>query len=103
MAEAWDAVFGPAGQHLRQPHAKLLYARLDLDQVLGWAPYREKLPANYRAFLQHKAQYPDKLIAMRVSGCFWFVGIDAVVVCEKLGVKGERIATRCEPDDRPSA
>lgn len=102
MAEAWEAVTGPGGKHLQHPHAKLFYARLDLNHVLGWGSHRANRPTNYPEFLRWKAQYPDKLIALRASnkGPLTFVGIDAVVVCEKLGLKmkGEKIATRCVQD-----
>ena len=73
-----------------------------MSHVLGWPSHAESLPPLYSLYLSTKAQYPDKVIAVRSAECYNFVGIDAVIVCEKLDLKGFGIATNASgPSDCP--
>lgn len=104
MLQGWQTVLGVDGTRLQNPHARLLYARIagHLQHVLAWPPHLPGAPPHYAVHLETKTRFPGSLVAVRTKDHYAFVGVDAVIVCEKLDLKGEGVATRAS-DGCPEA
>ena len=93
----WTDFTGASGTALhRSQHASTFFRRLDLTHVLGWPPHKQQ-PPNYAEHLRLKAQHPDKLVLLRATQAqpFRALGIDAVIICELLSIKGDQLNGKC--------